>query len=345
MLKRRRRVVASLIALVLTIACAACSRVELYGNLGEEDANEILVLLSENGISSQKKKEVRQNEVFYAIVVSPDDVARARALLVQHNLPRRKQLGLTGVYKEKGLIPTPDEQKARFLLALKGEIINSLERVPDVVDADVVLNLPTVDEFADPETRKLKRPTASVVIKAKPSAITNQTVTEAKIQQFVANGVEGLHPRDVTVIISYLPAKEPTVRPGEVVSLAPGAKKTPTVAPELAPEISQTLIGLALDEPSKERLKIYLLIFFLVLLVLSAGLILTVIRGNRVRRELDEFKKAGEQPAVEGQVLAEGPPRLGARSMEPEGPPDIEAPGEEEEMYEEEGPDEEEEPH
>jgi hypothetical protein len=29
-----------------------------------------------------------------------------------------------GVYKEKGLIPTPDEQKARFLLALKGEIIN-----------------------------------------------------------------------------------------------------------------------------------------------------------------------------------------------------------------------------
>jgi type III secretion protein J len=306
--------------------------------LGEEDANEILVLLQDNNISAKKKKEVRQNEVFYSIVVSPSDVSKARTLLVQHNLPRRRQLGLTGVYKEKGLIPTPDEQKARFLLAIKGEIINSLSRIPDIIDSDVVLNVPVVDEFADPETRKMKRPTASVVIKAKQSAVVNQTVTEPKIQQFVANAVEGLNPRDITVIISYLATAQPVVRPGEVVSLP---KPTPGTVPGAAtapiPDTSYTLIGLALDADSKARLKVYLLVFFVVLMVLSAALILSILQGIRMRRKVQELGGEGH-PAVEGQVLEEGPPQLGAGAYEErahEAPESVGAPPEmEEEMSE-----------
>lgn len=312
MQRKQKKLVVSIVIVLLAFALSACNRVELYGNLGEDDANEILVLLSENNIRTQKKKEVRQNEVSYSIIVSPDDVAKARSLLVQHNLPRRRQLGLTGVYKEKGLIPTPDEQKARFLLALKGELINSLMRVPDVVDADVVLNVPTVDEFADAELKKQKHPTASVVLKVKPEAITNRTVTEAKIQQFVANGVEGLNPRDVTVIISYLSDKGKTVMPGDVVNLPPSTPQVSKLPSTPPAELSQTLIGLTLDEPSKARLKIYLLIFFVVLLVLSAILILAIVQGSRMRRELSELRHGGEQPAVEGEVLGEEPPRLGA---------------------------------
>ncbi len=314
--ERRRNIhhIAKLAVVLLIVLCAACSRVELYGNLSEEDANEMLVLLHDHGVDTQKKKEVRQNEVFYSILVSAKQVSQARELLLQNNLPHRKQLGLTGVYKEKGLIPTPDEQKARFLLALKGEIINSLERIPDVVSADAVLNVPEADEFADAETKKLKRPTASVVVRARPTAVVNQTVTEAKIQQFVANSVEGLNPRDVTVIISYLPAQGTTVRPGDVVNLPPGVAathgQTPAVAAAL-PETSSTLIGLNLDDASKSKLKVYLLIFFVVLLVLSAVLILTIMKGSRMRRELSDLKEGGAHPAIEGQVMNEGPRRLG----------------------------------
>jgi len=311
--RRIQKAVISVLIALTALAFTACSRLELYGNLSEEDANTMLVLLHDKGIDAQKKKEVRQNEVFYSILVAEKDVSAARSLLVHHNLPRRRQLGLTGVYKEKGLIPTPDEQKARFLLALKGELINSLERVPDVVDADVVLNLPTVDEFADPETKKLKRPTASVVMKIKPSAVANQTITEAKVQQFIANGVEGLNPRDVTVIISYLSSAEPTVRPGDVVSLQPdNDKDVKALAPAVLPKTTQTLIGLNLDTPSKARLKMYLLVFFVVLLVLSAVLILAIIQGSRMRRELSSLREGGAQHAVEGEVLSERPRQLGS---------------------------------
>lgn len=314
--------------IVFTVVCigllvAGCSRVELYKNLSEEDANEILVLLAENGVEAKKKEIIRQNEITYAIEVPEDEMVRARSLLVKHNLPRRKELGLTGVYKEKGLIPTPDEQKARYLLAIKGEIINSLERLPSIIDADVVLNVPTKDEFADAEAQKRQRPTASVVVRAKPGAFGADAITEPKIQQFVSNAVEGMNPRDVTVILSYLPVEEgegvAVRRRGSDVPFAPAVDVSPSRAPGLPPAAAETppsvkheLIGLTLDAGSKERLKIYLLIFFVVLVVLSVALIIVIVQGARMRRTLAALNRpAGEHPAIEGELLDEGPPQIG----------------------------------
>ncbi|MBI2341927.1 MAG: hypothetical protein HYU98_04260, partial [Deltaproteobacteria bacterium] len=180
-----------------------CSKVELYHDLSEEEANDMLVVLQQDGINAEKIKEVRQNEIYWTIKIDPKRLIDARRLLVEHNLPRKKELGLSGVYQEKGLIPTPDEQKARYLLALKGEIINSLLKIPEVIDADVVLNIPSPEEFASPDAKE-KRPTASVIIKAKPTDSVQETLSESRMQQFVANTVENLNPRDVSVIITYI---------------------------------------------------------------------------------------------------------------------------------------------
>lgn len=309
-----------LAVVLLLIFMAGCNKVELYQNLTEEETNEMLVLLAENGIKANKKRVVVQNEVSYSLDVREIDIAKARSLLLQHHLPRRKELGLTGVYKEKGLIPTPDEQKARYLLALKGEIINSLERIPQIVDADVVLNVPTKDEFADAERQKLLRPTASAVIRVKPEASGLESITEPKIQQFVANSVEGMNPRDVTVIISYITSDQPIMRPGDVKTLPlPGQIPMPgAVEPAALPATTQEMMGLKLDSESKGRLKIYLLVFFLLLIVLSSALIIVIVQGSRMRRTLEVLKgPQGEHPAIDGQVLEEGPPRLGRGSELP----------------------------
>jgi type III secretion protein J len=307
--------------LVVLILVAACGRIELYQNLTEEEANEILVLLSENNIRPIKKKVVVQNETSYTIEVREADMVKARSLLLQHNLPRHRELGLTGVYKEKGLIPTPDEQKARFLLALKGEIINSLERIPQVIDADVVLNIPVKDEFASADAQQLQRPTASVVIKVKPDAVGLEAVTEPKIQQFVSNAVEGMNPRDVTVIISYLQGEEKVLRPGDVKTLATQAPGLPPAAGSVqaGKPTDQEIMGLKLDAESKGRLKAYLLVFFLLLVFLSSGLIVAIVQGSRMRRTLAALQgPAGEHPAIEGQILDEGPPRLNEGNPEDE---------------------------
>ncbi|OGQ21551.1 MAG: hypothetical protein A3I05_03360 [Deltaproteobacteria bacterium RIFCSPLOWO2_02_FULL_44_10] len=287
---------------VLTFLCVfscftACGQISLYQDLSEEDANEMLVLLSEHNIKANKKKETRQNEIFYSVEVSPNDMPRSRQLLVEHNLPRRRELGLDGVYKEKGLIPTPDEQKARYLLALKGEIINSLERIPDVVDVDVVLNLPTQDEFASRAANEIKRPTASAIIKAKPGLTVRSAISEAKIQQFVANAIEGLNPRDVSVIISYISSGTPTLQPGDVLSLTTPTREGSSFSPE---EQGQELLGLSLNETSKSKLKLYFLIFFLLLVLLSTALIIVIVQGSRLRRELSQTR---DMRTIEGRVV------------------------------------------
>lgn len=314
MSKKKSRLLASILCFATLIIVQGCGRVSLYQDLTEEEANEMMVLLEQNGVEANKKRFVVQNEVSFAVEVRESDLGKARSLLVQQNLPRRKELGLTGVYKEKGLIPTPDEQKARFLLALKGEIINSLERIPSIVDADVVLNVPTKDEFASAEKQQLRRPTASVVVRVKPSATGLESITESKIQQFVANSVEGMNPRDITVIISYITPEERVLRPGDVKTMPMQPSVTP-VFPSTAQaptDVSQELVGLRLDAESKARLKVYLIVFFLLLVVLSCVLIVVIVQGGRNRRALTALKgSAKDNLAIEGQVLEETPPKLG----------------------------------
>lgn len=307
--------VTSIAATVLFLV--GCTRIELYQNLTEEDANEMLVLLSENGVKARKKKDVVQNEVSYSIEVPESEMVRARSLLVRHNLPRRRELGLTGVYKEKGLIPTPDEQKARFLLALKGEIINSIEKIPQIVDADVVLNVPTKDEFAGAESKHRQRPTASIVLKVKPLDGGEAPLSEAKIQEFVSNAVEGMNPRDVTVVLTYLPSEGAKFKTGDVKTLTPRGVLAGQQPESPPPIFSSEIIGLKLDEESKDRLKVYLLIFFLVLVILSAALIVVIIQGSRVRKQLAELQmQVGDHPALEGHIMNEGPPELPGGSEE-----------------------------
>ena len=293
-----------LITACLLLAVTGCRKIDLYHDLSEEEANEMLVVLQQEGIATSKAKEVRQNEIFWTVQVDPKRLIDARRLLVEHNLPRKKELGLSGVYKEKGLIPTPDEQKARYLLALKGEIINSLIKIPEVIDVDVVMNIPSPEEFANKAAQE-KRPTASVVIKAKPTEMAESVLSESKIQQFVANSVEGLNPRDVSVIITYLSSPKKGLLPGQSLIL-PSASDTSKRSEGGLEKATTRIAGLDVAAGSQKRLRIYLVIFFLLLAVLAVNLIVTVISTNRMRRQLSELKgEGGGVPLIEGKVVEE----------------------------------------
>jgi len=274
--------------------------------LTEEDANEIIVVLYESGIKAVKQKEMVQNEVSWNVAVDEDKLAEARQILVRRNLPRKREMGLSGVYKDKGLIPTPDEQKARFLLAMKGEIINSLERIPEVVDADVVINIPTPEEFSGDDD---KRPTASVIIKIKPNEEVVSQLTESKLQQFVANSVEDLNARDVSVIISYL--NRPSEGEGSRGKLIlPETTKKEQKEAKVASGLA-SVAGIQVSKESATRLKIYLSIFFCILIIISAILVVNVIRTTRMKQEFQALSEGSQGPLLEGEVAHETP-QLGA---------------------------------
>lgn len=271
----------------------SCGQEVLYNNLNQEDANKVMVLLEQHGIHPSLDSEVKQNETFWTIKIASADVARARELIVTSQVITPKAPSLQDVYQTKGggsWIKTPAEERARYLLALKGEVVNALRRLPEVIDADVVLNIP---ETAKLGSKEASRPTASVIIKSQKPKAGESGLSEVTIQQWVANTVEGLAARDVVVMIHFIAPLGTTLRPGDTVTLPGVGESVDEHGRILAP--TTPLMGLALDPKSRARLKIYLVIFFSVLVLLSLGLILTIMQSSRQRQEIKSLK-GGETP-------------------------------------------------
>lgn len=310
----------------LSLVLTGCQGVDLFHNLQEIEAEEMLVLLQQNSIQAKKVKEINGQEISWKVTVGEKDMALARQILISNNIPRRRELGLSGVYKEKGLIPTPDEQKARFILALKGEIINSLQKIPGVVDADVVLNIPQEGEFADLDPVK-KRPTASVVVRTRNEELVAQTVTEGKLQRFVANTVPNLDPNDVAVIISRSDTGAPMVAPARSPSTPILPPSPPASGPGETPvgedvtsslpsgESRDTMVelaGLELSEGSVGRFKAYFIGILSLLVAVSVFLLFNIMRLNRIRLKVQRAAPAtaaigtGEAQGLLGEGQAPG---------------------------------------
>ncbi|MBI4365565.1 MAG: hypothetical protein HY543_01980 [Deltaproteobacteria bacterium] len=286
----------------------ACEKAELYHELTEDDANEILVVLTQNGIESKKVKEIRQNQISWTIEVEPEKLPEARQLLVEHNLPRKREPAMKDIYSKDVLIPTPDQQKAKFLVSLKGDIINALRSIPDVVSADVVLNVPSPEEFTS--SQEATRPTASVVVKVRPTEQAMANITEPKVQRFVANAVEKMDPRDVTVIVTYTAPPPQGVMPGQTLVLpSQVAQGKPEPRQSSAPTASGhvSVAGVEVSLQSSARLKLYLGLFLGLIALLSAGLVATILQAMRLRRSATGREAL---PAIPGQVAGEAP-RLG----------------------------------
>ncbi len=256
----------------------ACGQMPLYQDLSETDVNEILVALQDRGIEAEKVKEEKSQKVSWIVLVSKKDAAKARKILVESNLPYKKQPSLRDICKDSELIPTPQQEKCKKMLALKGEIINSLERIPGVVDADIVLNIPDISEFAV-ESQPGKRPTASAVLKVRKTP-EGLEITESKIQRFISNTVENLDPRDVSVVITY-------IQPPEEVRKEAMIKNSVIVA------------GIKMDISSKKTFKTYALVTLVILIGISAALIFSLFQLIKLRQQV-KFK-FGENSSLKGQ--------------------------------------------
>jgi type III secretion protein J len=143
---RRRHLAKQIVLLSLTLFLAACMRHELQTGLTEQDAQEIVVLLNENGIDASAAKEVseKKGEEKWSVLIRGGDqnLAQAWRVLQENGLPREKDKSLEDVFSNSGMIPTATEEKARLLVGVSGEINRTLKSIAGVVDARVLVVLP-----------------------------------------------------------------------------------------------------------------------------------------------------------------------------------------------------------
>jgi len=184
---------------------------ELEAGLSEQDAQEVVVLLNEHGITASASKAVgeKKGEEKWTVFIRGGDqnLANAWRVLRENGLPRQKDKGLDDVFSNAGMIPTATEEKARLLTGISGEISRTLKAIVGVVDARTLVVLPELSPLVDKSQRV--PPTASVLIKYRGSA---PPLPEQDVKSLVARSVEGLQPENVAVVYQRIEPTQPTQR-------------------------------------------------------------------------------------------------------------------------------------
>ncbi len=181
------------VAPLLLVLLAACSQQELYGQLNERQANEMVAVLRNAGLAAEKSTS--RDGKSYVVSTSAHDFSRAVEVLHAGGFPRDSFDTLGQVFKKEGFVSSPTEERARFTHALSQELSNTLSNIDGVVQARVHVSVPERNPLADAPTPA----TASVFIKHRPGVDLSQEV--GKIKGLVVNAMEGLPYDNVTVAL------------------------------------------------------------------------------------------------------------------------------------------------
>lgn len=191
----------------LMLLLSGCVTHSLQTGLSEQDAQEIVVLLNENGIDASTARGVseKKGEEKWDVNIKGGDqnLARAWRVLQENGLPRQKDKGLEDVFSNSGMIPTATEEKARLLLGISGEISRALKSVAGVVDSHVLVVMPDTSPLLDKSDRV--PPTASVLVKYRGRDV---PLAEEEVKKLVARAVEGLQPENVAVVYKKVEPKQ-----------------------------------------------------------------------------------------------------------------------------------------
>ena len=183
---------------LLAAMLVGCLKQELQSGLTEQEAQEIILALKQNGLDADRQIVVKGKELPTWIVSvrgGNQNLVAAWRILQENGLPRQRVKGLDEVFGTPGLIPTAGEEKAKLLVGLSGEISRTLKSVAGVVDARVHVVLPENSPLL--EKSQWSPTTAAVLLRYRGA---QPPLKEEEVKALVSKGVEGLTPEQVAVV-------------------------------------------------------------------------------------------------------------------------------------------------
>ena len=179
-----------LAVIALCLALAGC-KTELFANLSESEANQVIAALMENGIPAAKK-QARGEGV--TIVIDEARFSEAIEVLNARGLPSDHYASFGEVFKKEGIVSSPIEERARYLYALSQELSRTISEIDGVLSARIHVVLPETDMLG----RDFKPSSASVFVRYTPGSPFTQFTSQIKL--LVANSIEGLDYDNVNIV-------------------------------------------------------------------------------------------------------------------------------------------------
>ncbi len=185
---------------VLCALTAASCKSDLYTNLDERHANEMVAMLRQHGIPADRSLG-KGNRI--SVAVDESRFAEAVTVLNDNGLPREEFATLGEVFKRDGLVSSPVQERAQMIYALSQELSRTVSEIDGVLSARVHLVLPE----NDPLRQQLVPSSASVFIRHRAGAPLSDLVPQVKM--LVANGIAGLSYDKVSVVLVAVAGRAP----------------------------------------------------------------------------------------------------------------------------------------
>jgi type III secretion protein J len=215
-------------AILLLLLLAGCKE-QLYTKLTEREANEITAALMQKGIDVERESA---KDGSITVSVEKDQFAQSIWVLKDQGLPRQTFSSMADVFKGEGLIPSPMEERIRFLYALSEGLSRTISEIDGVIEARVHVVLPK----NDPMNQEAQPSSASVFIRH----YEDQPPRVPQIKMLVANSVDSLSYDKVSVIAFAIP-RQP-YQPVAANAMAEGL----TIQSAMMPAAGLGFLGLAL---------------------------------------------------------------------------------------------------
>ena len=177
---------------LIVLALAGC-KTELYTNLTEIDANNMLALLINSKIGAEKIANKKDGT--YSLSIDESQLPKAVVLLKEHGYPKEKIANVGDMFKKDGLISSPLEERARYIFALSQSVQETLSQIDGVLIARVHVVLPENNPAGTP----IVPSSASVFIKYNPSYPLENMKSDIKL--IVERSIEGLSYDKVSVVM------------------------------------------------------------------------------------------------------------------------------------------------
>lgn len=178
-----------LAALSLLLLLPGC-KVELYTDLKEPEANEIVAALAAEGIAASKS---RPEGASWQVEVDEGRMGQALEVLRAQGLPPERFASMGDVFQKQGLVSTPAEERMRYIYAVSQELSQTLRNVDGVVAARVHVVIPA----NDPLSEKIRPSSAAVFIKYRPDV--DMRLLAPAVKEMVAHSIEGLSQDQVSL--------------------------------------------------------------------------------------------------------------------------------------------------
>lgn len=200
-----RRCLARVVLAGALVLLAGCQK-ELYSGLSEAEANQMIDVLGDAGISASKDNDARDgsDQQSWQVEVAEDDLHTALSVLRTNGLPKPHFASIGELFQKRGLVSTPAEERMRYLYGVSQDLSRTLQDIQGVVVARVQVVIPENDPLAD----KIKPSSAAVYIRYKPGV--DLRAMAPMVKDLVAHSIEGLQYDNVSLFLQPATEKAPS---------------------------------------------------------------------------------------------------------------------------------------